>query len=114
MQPRDGYTEIEEIIELLTRQIAEIKELNNSDTIEPRFINHMLMTRFHQLGGLAESTAMAIAVNAVRNGEITKRGAADRLQVHPHTIDRQVTRFEEKYKGQQTSPLSPEILNSRK
>jgi hypothetical protein len=110
MAVRDGHSEIARIASLIDEQIAKIRELNDNSAIEAKFIDQMLISRFYSLSLLTQKAAIALAVAAVRRGDITKRNAADRLHVHPHTIDRYITRAEADYESRKRHPLDPEVL----
>ena len=104
MSLRDGRKDDEQRIEALLQdieaKIAEIRQVNdskafNSFEIEAPFIDKILITSFRTLSEKLSRIALAIAIAAVQKKEITKRNAADRLRIHPHTLDRAIRRYEE-------------------
>ncbi|GJF03606.1 hypothetical protein PSD17_25660 [Pseudonocardia sp. D17] len=111
MASHDGYAEIERFMDLLIERIDAMREINSSPEIEERFIGQMLISRLHEISELSKNAAMLIAIDAVRKSDITKRNAADRLRIHPHTLDRAIRRFEEEYETRQGHPLDIEVLN---
>lgn len=110
MTLRDGQEEIERLLDILLDRIEAMRDINRDEKLEGRFVEQMLITRFHELSEFANKTALVIAIDAVRKNEITKRNAADRLRIHPHTLDRAIKRFEEEYEIAKRHPLDPETL----
>lgn len=111
MALHDGQQEIERLLDILMDRIAAMRDINNDEKLERRFVEQMLISRFHELSDYANKTALVIAIDAVRKNDITKRNAADRLRIHPHTLDRAIRRFEEEYEMAKRHPLDPEVLN---
>ncbi len=114
MAPRDGQTEVLNLLYILKSKIDTMLGLNSDTDLEPRFVEQMLISRFHELSDYAGKAALLIAIDAVRKGHITKRNAADRLRIHPHTLDRAIRRYEEEYETAGVYPFDHEVVDRMK
>lgn len=111
--------ELSEMLHVLEARIAEIRRLNELDVPEP--IYRSIIGQLKEVGDFATKAATAIAVAAVREGALSKRAAADKLHIHPHTLDKWAERFEQHYRrylgwsnkeDHKTTPLDTEVLDA--
>ena len=76
--------ELPNTLDELQQRIAEVRRINALDSPEPliRSIGRQLFL----IGQAFNETAIALLVDGVRKGQISKRAAAtDQLQMHPNT-----------------------------
>lgn len=103
--------ELSELLHVLEGRIVEIRRLNELDTPEP--LDRSIGRQLFHASDFLHKAAIAVVINGVRNGRLSKRAAADIVKMHPNTLDRWINRFEDIYtKAEDGSTESPINANT--
>lgn len=85
MEEHGAWPELPERIESLLEQAATLSTLNK---LLAGTVDHgpVLIEQMYGIGVSCKNLAIDAAIFAVQEGAISWRGAADRLHMHPHTL----------------------------
>jgi hypothetical protein len=86
------FEELIDAISEMRKQVDELERINDLDT--PERLSRSIIGHIAKYGEFVSKLAILIAVEAVQDGDISKRAAADKLRIHPHTLDRWIDRLD--------------------
>jgi hypothetical protein len=107
--------ELPHLLDQLRAHIDEADRLNRLDVPEP--LHRSIISQLAAISNRAEKIALAVAVDGIRSGVLSRRAAADRLGMHPNTLERWIVRLEAQYVNitagiaGKPNPISSDIID---
>src|SRR5690348_10763854 len=86
------FEELIDAIVEIRKRVDELERINELNT--PERLSRSIIGQTAQLGEFVSKLAILVAIAAVHDGDISKRAAADKLRIHPHTLDKWIDRLD--------------------